>query len=99
MQPLSLGLLCGLVFGLIAAAIVSRFPIENKERIMLAAFVNRFSIGLLIPVSYLGMSRPWSGMLIGFLLSIPPAMVEKKYTAPILAVGVIGGLIIGWIAD
>ncbi|WP_257000242.1 hypothetical protein [Neobacillus jeddahensis] len=36
------------------------------------------------------------GVLTGFLLSLPEAIITKAY-APIIGFGVIGGAIIGWI--
>jgi hypothetical protein len=43
------------------------------------------------------MPLPVSGALVGLLVSLPDAIVTKAYV-PILAIGVAGGALIGWIA-
>jgi len=35
------------------------------------------------------------GGMVGLLVSLPDAVITKKYV-PIIAVGVVGGLLIGW---
>ena len=71
------------------------FP--DKRAALLAAFLNRFGIGLVIGCVAL---PSWPGWLIGLifalLLSLPAAIISKAY-APILIVGAIGGVIIGGI--
>ncbi|MDB6147614.1 MAG: hypothetical protein JWO45_1278, partial [Spartobacteria bacterium] len=62
---------------------------------LMAAFFNRFSIGLVIGcVSF----PAWPGWLIGLvfalLLSLPAALISKAYV-PILAIGSLGGKVIG----
>ncbi len=68
-------------------------PMENKTTAMIGAFINRFAIGFLIPVVELP-ATPWiKGLLIGLLLSLPDAIITKAY-APILGIGIVGGIII-----
>lgn len=62
------------------------------------AFINRFSIGVLIPVANLGMSKILSGILIGLLLSIPIALLITVYMWPVLIGGIVGDGVIGFIA-
>jgi hypothetical protein len=60
------------------------------------AFVNRFSIGLVIGAANLPLA-PWLyGLIFGALLSLPEAIITKAWI-PILSRGVIGGIVIGLI--
>jgi hypothetical protein len=86
----------GLVFGAVAVGLMSPMQFPDKRTALLAAFASRFAIGFTIACVQL----PWPGWLIGlvfgFLLSLPDAIVTKAY-APILIVGSVGGLLIGGI--
>ncbi len=70
------------------------FP--DKRAAILGAFINRFAIGFVIGAIRL----PWPGwavgLLIGILLSLPDAIITKA-AAPILGLGALGGLIIGFV--
>jgi hypothetical protein len=71
------------------------FP--DKRAALLGAFLNRFAIGLLIPL----VAAPWPrwaiGLAVGILLSLPDGIITKSF-APIVGLGALGGLIIGWLA-
>jgi hypothetical protein len=92
-----LGVVCGAVFGAVAVAIMLPMSFPDRRAALSAAFLNRFAIGLLIAVSNLGLPGWLSGLVISLLLSAPGAIVTKAY-APILGLGAIGGVLIGWIA-
>lgn len=62
---------------------------------MLAAFLNRFAIGFIIPLIHVSLPMWLMGAIVGFMISLPEAIISKAY-APIIFVGIIGGLIIGW---
>ena len=64
---------------------------------MLGAFLSRFAIGFLIPLVKMPLPPVIIGGLIGVLISLPDAVITKAYL-PILATGLIGGLVIGWAA-
>lgn len=96
MTRVALGIICGAGFGAVAVAIMLPMSFPDKRAALSAAFLNRFATGLLIAVSNLGLSGWLSGLVIALLLSLPPAIVTKAY-APILGIGAIGGLVIGWI--
>ena len=89
------GLISGLIFGAITVAMMlpMQFP-GGKTTALVAAFISRFGIGLVIGCVQL----PWPGWLVGLvfglLLSVPSALITKAY-APIIIIGTIGGLIIG----
>ena len=70
------------------------FP--DKRAAITAAFIARFGIGFAIGAARL----PWPGWLVGLvfglLLSIPDAIITKAY-APIIGMGAIGGIVIGFL--
>ena len=96
MSNLSGGLISGIVFGLISVGMMLPMQFPDKTTALLAAFINRFGIGLVIGCVQL----PWpgwlGGLVFGLLLSIPSALITKAY-APIIVLGSLGGLIIGGI--
>src|SRR5437870_11029702 len=94
MSPIMLSLMCGLAFGVLAVALMLPMTFPNKRTALIAAFASRFAIGFLIPLVALPIPGLVKGALVGLLISLPDAVVTKAY-APILAVGVIGGAIIG----
>ena len=103
MSRLWLGLLAGLVYGAVSAASMLPLQFPDKRAALLAAFLNRFSIGVILgalvgspQVEALGLS-PWVvGLAVGVLLSAADAVITKAY-APILGLGALGGAVIGWL--
>ena len=98
MDALILGVICGLAFGLFAAVIMLPMRFDTKREKMEAvsgAFVERFMIGFLIPNVALGISPVLTGLILGLLLSLPSAIITRAYV-PIIVLGVIGGLVIGF---
>ena len=91
-----LGLLCGLLFGAISVATMIPLSFDDKRAAMLGAFINRFAIGVVIGVAALPFPGWLTGLLFGLLLSLPDAIITKAY-APIIGLGAIGGLIIGFV--
>ena len=95
MTPLSAGLLSGLIFGAFSVGIMLPMSFPDKTAALLAAFLSRFGIGLVIAVIQIPAWPGWLiGLIFGLRLSLPSAIITKAY-APILIVGAIGGLIIG----
>jgi hypothetical protein len=94
MPRITLGIVCGLVFGVIDIAIMLPMSFPDKRTAITAAFIARFGIGFVIGASRL----PWPGwsvgLFLGLLLSIPDALITKAY-APIIGMGALGGTIIG----
>ena len=94
MPRITLGIVCGLVFGVIDIAIMLPMSFPDKRNAITAAFIARFGIGFVIGASRL----PWPGwsvgLFLGLLLSIPDALITKAY-APIIGMGALGGTIIG----
>ena len=97
MSRLAAGLICGLIFGAIDVALMLPMSFPDKRTALLAAFLSRFGIGLVIPLVNLPTWPGWLvGVTFGVLLSLPDAIVTKAYV-PILIGGAIGGLVIGGI--
>jgi len=99
MNKITLGIICGLVFGIIDVLIMIPLKYENnRKRIeaMSAAFVERFMIGFLIPTVDLGIHPALTGLLLGFSLSLPSAIITRVYV-PIVGIGIVGSVIIGFV--
>ena len=97
MSRLAVGLICGLIFGAVDVALMLPMSFPDKRTALLAAFLSRFGIGLVIPLVNLPTWPGWRvGVTFGVLLSLPDAIVTKAYV-PILIGGAIGGLVIGGI--
>jgi hypothetical protein len=96
MSRLTLGVLCGLIFGIVDVGIMLPMSFPDKRAAITAAFIARFAIGFVIGAARL----PWpgwaSGLFFGLLLSIPDAIITKAY-GPIIGMGAIGGTIIGFV--
>jgi hypothetical protein len=97
MHPLAISLVSGVAFGAIAVALMLPMSFPNKRMALAAAFASRFAIGFIVPLVSLPVAGFIKGALIGFLVSLPDAIVTRAY-APILVVGVLGGAIIGFLA-
>jgi hypothetical protein len=97
MSRISLGVICGLIFGGVDVALMIPMSFPDKRAALLGAFIARFALGFVI----CNIRLPWPGwlvgLLIGILMSLPDAIITKAM-APILGSGAVGGLIIGWIA-
>ena len=97
MSSLALGLIAGFIFGVVDVVLMLPMSFPDKRTALLAAFLSRFGIGLVIPLVNLPTWPGWLvGLMIGVLLSLPDAVVTKSYV-PILIGGAVGGLIIGGI--
>jgi hypothetical protein len=100
MNNITLGLLCGIIFGLLDVLIMipMKEPDKRKKReAMIGAFVERFMLGFLIPNVDVGTSYVINGLLLGLGLSVPTAIITRVYI-PIIGMGLFGGLIIGLIS-
>ena len=91
------GLISGVIFGAVSVAMMLPMSFPDKRTALLAAFINRFAIGLVIGCVTLPAWPGWAvGLLFALLLSLPAALITKAY-APILIIGAIGGIVIGGI--
>ena len=99
MNKITLGLICGLVFGFLDVLIMLPLKFENKRKkyeAMSSAFLERFMTGFIIPNIDLGLHPAAAGCLIGIGLSVPTAIITRAYI-PIIGTGVAGGVIIGFV--
>lgn len=94
MSTIKLGIIAGLVYGAIEVLMLFVVNVPNIAVIAIAAFVTRFTIGLLIPNTNLRVPYWLQGLIIGILVSIPGALLSRNYV-PTMSTGIIGGLIIG----
>ena len=97
MNPVLFGVVAGLLFGALDVALMIPMDFPDKATAMLGAFASRFAIGFLIPLVKMPIPAWAIGAVVGLLVSIPDAIITKAYV-PILATGLIGGLLIGWLA-
>jgi hypothetical protein len=98
MPKLTIGVICGIVYGILSAATMIPLEFPDKKAAMLGAFINRFSIGFVIGITKLPLPGWAQGLIIGILLSLADAIITKTYI-PILGLGAVGGVIIGVIVQ
>ena len=97
MTNITKGLIAGVIFGIVSIIPMFFMTFDDKTGAMTASFISRFAIGFIIFNLPLPMSGWVKGALIGLVLSLPDAIVTKQY-APILGLGLIGGIICGFFA-
>ena len=97
MSRLTFGLCAGVVYAALAVATMVPLSFPDKRAALLGAFLNRFAIGFLIPLVQLPGPRWAIGLGLGILLSLPDGIITKAF-APIVGLGAVGGLLIGWLA-
>jgi hypothetical protein len=98
MPRILLGIICGIVFGGISVATMIPLTFGDKKAAMAGAFVNRFAIGFVIGATDLPIAGWLSGLLFGLLLSLPDAIITKAWI-PIMVLGAIGGIVIGFVVS
>jgi hypothetical protein len=94
MSRIKTGVIAGLAFGVIDIIPMFFMNIPDRTLAIAGAFINRFAIGFIIPNTTLPFPGWVTGLLIGFLLSLPDAIITGLY-GPILGFGIIGGIVIG----
>ncbi len=101
MSSITLGIVCGLVFGVIDVLIMIPIKVEDKRKrieSLIGAFIERFMLGFIIPNLNIGLHPIATGAILGLGLSLPTAIIVRAY-APIIGMGVIGGIAIGFITN
>jgi hypothetical protein len=93
-----LGIIAGLAFGLLDILLMLPMSFPDKRAALAGAFINRFSIGVVIGAVQLNWPGWAVGLLIGVLLSLADAIITKAY-APILGLGAVGGALIGFLVQ
>jgi hypothetical protein len=98
MSRIKFALLCGLGFGIFDILPMFVMELPDKTAAITGAFINRFSIGFIIPLLTIRIAGWQRGILIGLLLSVPDAIITRAYI-PIISLGVLGGLLVGYLTD
>jgi hypothetical protein len=91
------GLIAGTIFGVVSIIPMFFMTFEDKAKAMTASFISRFAIGFIIFNMELPIPNWLKGGLVGLVLSLPDAIVTKQ-NAPILGLGLIGGIVCGLFA-
>jgi hypothetical protein len=94
MNGIEKGIIAGLIFGIVSIIPMFFMKFDDKQTALIASINSRFSIGFIILNQDLPMPGWAKGLLIGFILSLPDAIITKQYK-PILGLGIIGGIICG----
>ena len=89
------GVIAGLIFGAVSIVPMFFMKFSDKTTAMAASFISRFAIGFIIFNIALPLPGWVKGTLVGIVLSLPDALVTKQY-APILGLGLIGGIVCGF---
>jgi hypothetical protein len=98
MSRIKTGLIAGLAFGILDIIPMMFMDLPDRNIAMIGAFLNRFAIGFLIPNTTLPLPGWLAGLLIALLLSLPDAIITGAY-APILGLGMVGGVVIGFLVN
>ena len=86
-----IGLIAGLVFGVITIALMAPMAFPDKPAaLVVAAFIERFAIGLVIGCVQLSWAGWLVGFLFGFLLSSPQCNHHQSLRADYFLVGAVG---------
>ena len=96
MNPLLVGVLCGVVFGIadVLMTVLGAHP-DVSRSMLLQAFTSRFAIGILGVNVSLGIERVLASALAGLLISLPDAFSLHSYVG-VLGTGIVFGAIAGW---
>jgi hypothetical protein len=98
MNRISIGILCGIAFGIADALMVvfGKHP-DRTTSMILTAFFSRFAIGVLAANVSFPVHPVLAGAIVGLLISLPDAFVQKSYIG-ILGTGLVFGALTGWAA-
>ncbi len=91
------GFIAGTIFGIVSIIPMFFMTFEDKTRAIAASFISRFAIGFIIFNMELPIPGWVKGGLVGLVLSLPDALITKQYP-PILGLGLIGGIVCGFLA-
>lgn len=97
MNNIHKGIIAGTIFGIVSIIPMFFMTFDDKTNAITASFISRFAIGFIIFNMQLPIPNWLKGGLVGFVLSLPDAIITQKY-GPILGLGLIGGIICGLFA-
>ena len=98
MSRIKIGLIAGLAFGVLDVIPMFFMDLPDRNIAIIGAFLNRFAIGFLIPNTVLPLPGWFIGLLVALLLSLPDAIITGAY-APILGLGMVGGIVVGFVVN
>ena len=101
MSRITLGILLGLGCATLACLAMSPLKVptpDDKQRAIVAAFLNRFVLGFVAANVVLPIPAPAAGAVLGLAVSASDAVITKAY-APILGMGTVMGALCGWIGS
>lgn len=98
MNRLTLGILCGIAFGLVDVlmTVFGKHP-DVTTTMLLQAFSSRFAIGVLAATVTLPVHPILAGAIVGLLISLPDAFGLRSYVG-VLGTGLLFGGLTGWAA-
>ncbi len=96
MTRVMLGVVLGLAIGAVDVLLMLPLSFPDKRAALLGAFCARFSLGFFSSVVQLPLSPMMTGLVVGIVTSLPDAIITKAYV-PIMATGVVFGLVAGFI--
>ena len=97
MNIITKGIIAGIVFGVVSIIPMAFMKFADKTTAMTASFISRFAIAFIIINMQLPIPGWAKGALVGVVLSLPDALVTKQY-APVIGLGLIGGIVCGFFA-
>lgn len=96
MTRVTLGAMLGLGIGIADVLLMLPLSFPDKRAALLGAFCARFALGFFAATVSLPTSPIVTGVVVGFLTSLPDAIITKAYV-PIMVTGVVFGAIAGFI--
>lgn len=89
-------LIFGLIFGILDVVLMLPMSLPNKSIALAGAFFGRFAIGFLIPLTHISPNRIINGLIVGLLISLPDAVISGAFI-PIIGIGLVGGVVLGFV--
>jgi hypothetical protein len=94
MNRVVLGVVLGVAAGLADLALMTATHFPGGRDVRLGAFSDRFLIGFFVATTSLPLSPVLAGVLIGGIVSVPPALIVREY-AKIMISGIVLGALLG----
>jgi hypothetical protein len=95
MNRVVLGIVLGIAGGLADLALMTATRFPGGRDVKMGAFSDRFLIGFFVATASLPLSPVPAGIVIGAMVSVPPALIIKEYAKIMIsgiAIGALGGV-------
>ena len=99
MSNMAFGILSGLSFAALTFLIMLPMKWKSKREkteAILAATIERFTIGFIVVNVQIFPFAPLNGFVIGIVMSVPSAIITRAYV-PVLLVGGLGASLVGFV--